>query len=62
LKALGGGTAAALEVRIGLDTYNALWACANSAACRASFGKKVGPESLKNVQSVLNSLNGGPRE
>jgi hypothetical protein len=61
-KALGGGTAEQLRARIGDDETQAIWDCAKSAACRASFGKKVGPGELKNVQSVLNALLGYGRE
>jgi hypothetical protein len=60
--ALGGGTAEQLRARIGDDDTQAVWDCAKSAACRASFGKKVGPGELKNVQSILNALLGYGRE
>ena len=61
-KALGGGTAEQLRVRIGDDNNQALWDCAHTAACRASFGQKVVPGNLKNVQSILNTIRTGIRE
>jgi hypothetical protein len=60
--ALGGGSKEQLRARIGQANSQAVWDCASSAACRASFGKKVGPGDLERVHSILNSIRTGIKE
>jgi hypothetical protein len=44
------------------DVEDTVRACADSAECRAGFGKGVGPENLEDARSILNALTTGIRE
>jgi|HubBroStandDraft_4_1064222.scaffolds.fasta_scaffold969744_2 hypothetical protein len=44
------------------DVEDNVRTCSQTAACRANFGKGVGPADIENLRSFLDSLKGGSRE